>query len=167
MSKTRNIIQSVKNQFGQDLSIIGGAVGTVTVATTVEVGSPTKVIGVEVPIGAYVYGLELWVQFVGSSGTVTANYKWFIAKARQGQDLLLDFPSPDFTDIGLSNVRNQIFHSESNLVGTEDAGPYRFHRHLNLPKNMQRFRAGDTLFVKSLSDVAGVESINFIYKYYQ
>ncbi len=159
------IVQSVKNTHDEDLTI-SGTKNVTTLAVAVEVGGATKITGKEVPVGAKIFSVELWVNYVAGS-TITGNFKWYLGKSRSGQSITTDFPLPAFTAIGLSGFRNQIFHQETALVGTEDAGPYKFHRRIKLPPPFQRFRAGDNLFIVTQADTAGLQSVAILYKYYQ
>ncbi len=161
----RVILNSVKNTTQVDQSIVASTKQDHQIATVVEVGAPTKVAGVETVTGSKVFSVEVWVNFVSSSGAVHGIFSWYIIKTRSGQ-LLADVPVADFTAIGLSNVRNQIFHQETSIIGTQDAGPYKFHRRLKIPKHMQRMRAGDILRIISQSSIAGTQSIGDLYKYY-
>ncbi len=160
-----NIVQSVKNCFEVKITAAAGAIQNNAVAKAVEVGVATKVTGIEVPVGAKVFSIEVWQGFVGQTGTVTAVVEWFIGKAREGQTFS-SFPDPDFTAVGLSGRRNQIWHQEQSLTGTENASPYKFHRRIKVPKIYQRMRADDNIFISFKSDIIGQYLLGVIYKYY-
>lgn len=160
------IIQSVKNQHNVTISAVGGATNNFPIATAVDVGVATKITGQEVPTGAIVTSLILWVQCDSSSGGVSGEVTWYIAKRRGGQ-VNADLPIPDFTAMGLSDLRNQIIHSDTSLYGTQDAGPYRFKMLVRIPKLYHRMRSGDQLVIRIASSVATSMKVAFIYKYYQ
>ena len=160
------IVQSVKNQYGVKQSITAMASTTIQFAVAGEVGAPTKVLGFEVPVGAKIFSVTVFINVINSSGTGDGDLDWFIAKARGTQNKQTDFPDPDFTSVGLSDVRNQIFKSSATLFGTEDAGSYGRSFHLKIPKIYQRMRAGDELFLKIQPSINASMSVGFIYKYY-
>ncbi len=162
-----NVIQSVKNCFQATSSIIASTNVLTDLVTAVDVGSATKVTGIEVPTGAKVFSIELWIDFISGSSAVTGTFDWYIAKSRSGQAPASTFPDPQFTDVGLSALRNQVFHQETTIFGTEDAGAYRFHRRIKIPKIYHRVRAGDKIFVMAQAQNAGTFNIAVIYKYYQ
>ncbi len=163
----RTIVQSVKNQFAVAQSIVVATKIVLDYATGVNVGEATKVLGNEVPTGAKIFNIALSVNFVTLTGTETATFQWYIAKIRAGQSNA-ELPSPQWSDIGLSELRNQIFHSEMAQVGTEDAGPYKFNRIIKIPRIYQRMRTGDRLAVIVQADgVGGSIDIGARYKYYQ
>ncbi len=169
MSRRRNfgqVIHSVKNVHETDISLIANANQITSLALGVDVGVPTKVTGIEVPTGAKIYSIELWITFVAGASNETGVYNWYIGKIRAGQSSATDFPIADGTDIGLNANRNFIFHEEHSIVGTEDAGPYKFHRRIKIPKIYQRMRSSDSLFIKSKNDIAGLEQVVALYKYY-
>ncbi len=158
-------IQSVKNQHGFDLSLMAASNQILDFAQGVETGEP-RTLGTEVPVGAKISRIFVSLNFVSATGGDTSSFKWYLAKSRSGQSGATDFPTADWSDIGLSQVRNQIFYSVTSQVGTEDAGPYKFGRWLKIPKIYQRMRAGDAFFVKVSNSAAGALISGFLYKYY-
>ena len=164
--RNQNIIQSVKNSGETRQTLIPATSADIVLAGGTEVGVATKILGTEVPVGAKVFSIELWINAVPTVGTDTSEGDWYIAKNREGQTLG-SFPDPDFSTTGLSEKRNQIFHQEAFQTGTEDAGPYKFHRRLKIPRIYQRMRAGDFIFVKIEADLALTTQVAFLYKYYQ
>ncbi len=159
------VIQSVKNSFQQVTSQIAGKDG-IQIAAAVEVGAATKVTGIEVPVGAKIFGIEIWVQFVSGTGGDAGTFNWYLVKQRENQPFA-QMPTPDFTDQGLSNFRNQIIHSDLAVIGTEDAGPYKFHRRIKINKLFQRMRPGDSFTIGVNPSIAGTLAIGVFYKYYQ
>jgi len=162
---SRNIVQSVKNSFQVDISTVPAATQLNAVAKTVEVGEATKVTGIEVPTGSKVFSIEVWQNFTSATGGDSATVEWYIAKARDGQTFG-SFPDPDLTSTGLSGKRNQIWHQEISQSGTEDAGPYKFHRRIKVPKIYQRMRSLDNIFIAFRASIAGAYQLGVLYKYY-
>ncbi len=162
----KQVIQSVKNSHEFKSSTIAGASIDTSLADAVEVGEPTKITGKEVPVGAKVFSIELWINTSSQSGGEDGTIDWYIAKARDGQ-LLGSFPEPDFSTTGLSSKRNQIFHQEAQQFGSQDAGPYKFHRRIKIPRIYQRMRSGDFIFIKSNASIVTSLQIAALYKYYQ
>ncbi len=161
------IIQSVKNQFNVAQTLVMATTSFLDFAVGVEQGAPTKVQGNEVPTGAMIFGMAISVNAIVPAGSGNTRFSWYLCKIRQGQ-AGSDFPSPVWADIGLSEVRNQIFHSEMVQLGSEDAGPYRFNRRVKIPRIYERMRAGDRLVIAVTANSAAVEiDIGARYKYYQ
>jgi len=148
-------------------SLVPATTTNIQFATTVDVGAPTKILGTEVPNGAKVFSVLATVNVINPTGTGDGNLEYYFCKKRGGQTLNTDFPDPDWTSIGLSDVRNQIFHCEATLFGSEDAGPYKKTFRLKIPKIYQRMRSGDELVLRIESSIATEVSIAFLYKYYQ
>ncbi len=162
-----SVITSVKNQRTEKQTTIANANIEHVVAIAVEQGVPTKVIGNEVPVGAKIFRVILTINYVSASSAETGTFDWCCMKLREGQTVTSTIVTPDWTNIGLSNARNQVFRSDSTLVGTEDAGPYRRLVSVKIPKIYQRMRAGDSLVLVTRSDIAGVSNMGSLYKYYQ
>jgi len=159
-------IQSVKNSHQQDATTVAGTKNTVNASVTVEQGVATKVTGQEVPTGCKIFSVEVWVNMNSASGAQDGTIDWYMAKLRAGQSLSTDFPDTDLTSTGLSSVRNQIFHQEISNYGSQDAGPYHFHRRIKIPRIYQRQRAGDAIFIAFTSSIIANSQIGFLYKYY-
>jgi len=167
VSMTRPIVQSVKNQTNTAITPTPNSLQVIEFAQAVDVGAATKVFGNEVPTGAMVYSVDVYVNAIVPSGSGNTSFGYYICKTRGGQIIGTDFPAPNFSDIGQSDVRNQIFHSDMVLLGTEDAGPLRRKLHVKIPKIYQRMRAGDKLNFVSQAVLALSTDIGFRYKYYQ
>jgi len=161
------ITQSVKNMFQLKQSLVPATTSNIQFATTVDVGAPTKVLGTEVPNGAKIFSVLVSVNLINPSATGDGDLEYYFCKKRGGQTLNADFPDPDWTSIGLSDVRNQIFHSELTQFGSEDAGPYKKTFRLKIPRIYQRMRSGDELVLRIEASIASEISVGFLYKYYQ
>ena len=157
-------IVSVKNQLSVAQSIQVGAQVVVPAVQVVAVGAPTKILGTEVPVGARVYGIFTTVDIIIPSGSGNTIFEWNMQIIRNGQVAV----DTNWSTIGLSMQRNQVFHTEQALVGTEDSGPYKFHRYIKIPKIYQRMREGDEIVVNHKSSTTIASSlVGYRYKYYQ
>jgi len=107
----------------------------------VEVGTQ-RVTNVQVPVGARITSIVCNLSWIMPTGSGTGNIDFYVMQRRSGQNIG-DIPTADWSDIGNSNVRNQIFHSDMGLIGTEDAGAFRRAFRLKIPKKFQRVREGD------------------------
>ena len=143
-----------------------------TVAGLKHVHVITKTIGVgeartqqtEIPVGAHLASIVCSLNWILPTGSGTANIDFYIMQRRSGQTDA-DIPFADWSSIGLSNVRNQIFHSEITLLGTEDAGALRRNFRLKIPKKFQRCRDGDEwVLVYDTSDNTQ-DSLGFRFKW--
>ncbi len=162
----RTPIHSVKNQDQEAQSILASTNISQQIALGQEIGVPTKVLGNEVPVGSKIYSVDIIWNFVSSTGGITGVINWCLLFARTGQTIASTIVSPDWTDIGLSEGRNQVIESHGDIFGTEDAGPIRYKRHIRIPKIYQRLRAGDSLRIVTNSDQVGTLLTGFRYKYY-
>ncbi len=166
MRRRMNPIQSVKNQLATKQSLLGATLEQIFIAQTVDVGSPTKVTGREVPTGASIYSIDVSVNFVSSTGGITGNFDWVLIKTREGQGVVSLITSPDWTDIGLANGRNQVIKSYMTIYGTEDAGSVKYNLHIKIPRIYQRMRAGDNFVIALEASDAGSLAVGARYKYY-
>ena len=98
--------------------------------------------GNECTAGAHIFSMDVYVNAITPSASNETNFNYYIAFRRQGQASSA-LPEADFSDIGLSNMRNQIIFSDLNQLGTEDAGPLRRKHHIKIPQMYQRVREGD------------------------
>ncbi len=164
--RTSQIVQSVKNAFESRVSLGAGISADFQHAVGVEVGTATKTLGIEVPVGAKVFSIEIWVNVINAAGGTEGDGDWYLATSRSGQTLAT-FPDPIFSEVGLSERRNQIYHQEAFQFGSNDAGPYKFHRRLKIPRVYQRMRANDNIFIKLNTSIAANAQVACLYKYYQ
>ncbi len=152
-------INSVKN-------IVDGTFLGVTAATStfVTLGATVNTYGggvTEVPIGAKVYSVYLFVQIISATGTANADF--FITKYPANVVL----PVPGVT--GGSPARKFILHEEKGLPGNaaDGAYPLTFKGVIRIPKGRQRFAEGDTLqLIARSADVYNM-CVKCIYKFYQ
>ena len=93
-------IHSVKNQKATKQSIMANVNVIDILASAVEVGTATKVFGNEVPVGAKIFSIDVSVNFISSSGSITGNFDWCLVKTRTGQTATSIITSPDWSDIG-------------------------------------------------------------------
>ncbi len=161
----RPIIQSVKNQAASKLSTVSNVDQTIIPIEGVDVGAATKVLGREVPTGSKVFGVNVSVNFISDTGGSTGNFDWYYAVVRSGQ-AIPPITSPDWTDIGLSDRRNEILKSFMAIFATEDAGSVRYNIRIKIPKMYQRIRAGDKHVIVARSSEVGSLSVGFRYKYF-
>ena len=159
-------INSVKNQHATKQTILASALIIEEVAVAVDVGAPTKVTGLEVPVGAKVFSVDLSVNFISVDSSTSGNFDWCFLKLREGQTVASLITNPDWTNLGFSNGRNQIIKSYMANYGTEDAGSIRYNPHIKIPKIYQRMRAGDSLVMAFIASSAGSLSSGMRYKYF-
>ncbi len=162
-----NPIQSVKNQFQTDQTILGSTLIQDFVATATEQGVATKITGKEVPVGATVASIFVSVNFVSATGGQTGDFQWCLMKLRSGQSVATTITSPNWSNIGLSDARNQVIKSFMTIFGTEDAGSVKYNLQIRIPKIYQRMRAGDSFVLAMQASDAGSLSTGARYKYYQ
>ncbi len=153
-------INSVKNVVdGVFLGVAAGVQTLTTLAATVNdyTGGNT-----EVPIGAKVSSIYLFVQMIsGDSGI--ANSDFYIMKRPSG----VTEPTPGAT--GGSVSRKFILHEEKGIPGNalDGAAPLTFRGVIRIPRGRQRFAEGDVIrLVARSADVYNM-CVKCIYKFYQ
>ncbi len=122
-----------------------------------------------VQTGKKVFSVDVSVNFVSSSASITGPYSWMLIKLRQGQSIAAVFAATDasnWTNIGLSNARNQVIKSYMGLVGTQDGVILKQNIHISIPKIMQRVREGDVMALVFSSLIGGTLSIGSRFKTY-
>ncbi len=163
-----NPIQSVKNQRNEDVTYAGADVNNVyNLAVGVAVGAATNTINI--PTGSHVYSFDVSVNYINSSASINTTYSWMIVKFRQGQTTGSEFATPSgssWTNIGLSNARNQIIKSFMGASPPSIGGGTKNNFHVPVPKMMQRMREGDVVSLVFNATEAGLLSIGSRYKYY-
>ena len=167
MRMRMNPIQSVKNQHSTKQTILANTNIQDFVMDATEQGVPTKVVGIEVPVGAIIYSMDISVNFVVDGGGSTGTLDWMFIKLRDGQVASTIIPTPDWSDIGLSSGRNQVIKSYMCVYGTEDGGAKTWNVHIKIPKVYQRTRSGDRFVIVVNSNAAGTLATGARYKYYQ
>ena len=121
---------------------MAGVKNQLNIIATLKVGQE-RTVPQEVPVGARIRGITCNLNWIVPSGSGTSTVEFYIIQLRAGQGTG-NIPNADWTDIGLSTVRNQIFHTDMGITGTEDAGAFRRSFYLKIPKKFQRVREGDT-----------------------
>ena len=149
-------IVSFKHQHAQLISYLGGNVNNIF---TINVGS-SQAVPISpntTPLGQKQYSVDLTVTFVNGSANAATDYSWMLVHLRADQTIAGLFPgiSSNWTQIGLSDGKNQVIHSEMGTLTTEDGSPYTFKKHIKLPKQWHRMRVGDQLVVVWNSDQGG------------
>ncbi len=163
-----NPIQSVKNQIAQKLSYAGASANNIfNIATVVDVGAPTKITGVECPVGSHVFSVYVTVDYIVTAASTAGTCDICVVKLRAGQVFATEFTNCDWTNLGLAAARNQIIKSYMTVHPTEDAGKVHWSGQIPIPKHMQRMRDGDVLMLVFNAANAGTLAIGARYKYYQ
>jgi len=94
---------------------------------------------VEVEVGETINGFFITIFIIGDTGApVDSAINWYIIKTRSGQTTV-----PNASQVGLSDLRNQVFHQEKGLAGSGDGTPMAFKGVIVVPKGMRRMREGD------------------------
>ncbi len=139
INRTKHVVDS----FG---AVVGGSPSRNDIASAV-VNRADPFNPVEVVLGSTVNAVFISIFVIDDSATgLSGPIDWYIAKSRTSQNPTTNFPDPGAT--GVSLVRNQIFHEEKGLSGSQDGTPMVFKGVIALPKSMRRFREGDVLFIK-------------------
>lgn len=152
-------INSVKNIV--DSTNLGVAAGTTTFVTLAQAVN-TYAGGVsEVPIGAKLASVYLFVQVACDS--TNANVDWLVAKFPTG----VTIPTPGAS--GGSTARKYILHEEKGIPGTFSAGstPLTFKGVIRIPRGRQRFAEGDFLQLAIRGAQVYSACVKCIYKFYQ
>ncbi len=123
-----------------------------------------RVLPNQVPAGAHVFGIDVYVNAIVPSGAGHTNFNYIVQVQRTGQGPITDLT---FSALGLSNNRNQILISEMTQLGTEDAGPVRRKFRVRIPKIYRRIREGDIISLQWIGFTDNIEvSMGCRYKYY-
>ncbi len=153
-------IHSIKHVIDSAGVLSGAAISTTPIATAVNAQSAIFN-PVEIVLGHTVNGFFLSVFIIGATGApLNGSIDWYIAKLRGGQTIG-DLPAPN--NVGISDLRNQIFHQEKGLAGSGDGTPMAFKGVVVVPKSMRRVRSGDQ-FVIALSSADATNDAEFCIK---
>ena len=156
-------MQTVKASHQLKQSTLAGLKHVHVITKTIGVGAQ-RAQQTEIPVGAKLSSIVCNLNWIIPSGSGAANVDFYIMQRRSGQTDA-DIPFADWSSIGNSNVRNQIFHSDINLIGSEDAGPLRRVFRLRIPQKFQRCRDGDEwVLVYDTSDNTQ-DSLGFRFKW--
>ena len=134
----------IKNQVSFKESSLMGSKHIFDVVGVLQTGEQRTVSGQVTP-GSHIYRINFSVNAIVASGAGSTDFDFYVCILRSGQTVGATFPTADWSDIGLSKVRNQIFYSDANQIGSEDAGPLRRKFSVKLPKIYQRMRDGDSI----------------------
>ena len=163
-------IVSTKVQFATPVSYVGtGANHEDVIALGVPVGTDAVLV-VNVANGSKIYNIHCQAGFISGSGTNVGIWSFMIVKLRDGQTIASEFATinaSQWSNIGLSKVKNQVIKSFTGVFGTEDAGAVNLNFNCKIPKIYQRMRDGDRIIGVFTADQAGVLQTAFRYKYYQ
>lgn len=154
-------INSVKNIIdGVFLGV--GAAGITNVNLAFAVNNYTGLSG-EVPIGASVKSVYLFVQMLPTLGT--ANVDWYVIKGNTATVAAAPVPGATGGDVN----RRFILHEEKGIPGNAGDGAYplTFKGVIKIPRGRQRFGEGD--FLRVIMRGADIHNacVKCIYKFYQ
>ncbi len=139
----RPILHSIKHILDTEGELIQNTPATIDVATTVVNESATFTPG-EVLLGSKVFGIFITIFIIGSTGApVGASQNWLLGKLMSGQTGL---PAP--SNVGVSPIRNQIYHQEKGLVGSGDGTAMAFKGVIKIPRGQQTMREGQKIQVR-------------------
>ncbi len=161
-------ITSFKHQFEEKVTYTGSAVNNQTVLYFGGAPNAEQAPNI-VSAGHKVYSVDVSVNFITGSGSISTSYAWMLVKMRDGQLVDIIFGAnngADWSTIGASSSRNSVIKSYIGFVGTEDAGPLKQNPHIKIPKIYQRVREGDQLILVFNADLAGELIVGFRYKDY-
>ncbi len=152
-------INSVKNIVDStSFGVAAGTNQTVTVGTVVNAYAG----GVsEIPIGAKVSSIYLFVQMVTDSAV--GNVDFYVAKRPAGVVL----PTPGAS--GGVTARKYILHEEKGIPGYQSIGasPLTFRGVIKIPRGRQRMAEGDDITVQLRGSAVYSFCVKCIYKFYQ
>jgi len=125
----------------------------------------TRTSGNQVPNGAHVFNIRVYINAIVPSGSGHTNYEYCVLCLRDGQTIPTEI---DFSTIGLSKQKNQYLITEMTQLGTEDAGPLRRSFNVKIPRTYSRIREGDQILLLWRAGTESTENFaGFRYKYYQ
>ena len=108
--------------------------------------------GVQAPqtaiAGHKVYSVDMSITFVQTSSSGNSAISWMLVHTRDGQTIDQCYAATDasnWSNIGLSQCKNQVIKSFLSAVGSNDAGPKQWNLHIKIPKQWHRIREGDRL----------------------
>ncbi len=154
-------INSVKNIVDGVFLAVGAAVVT-AVNLAISVNNYAGLV-TDVPIGAKVSSVYLFVQILPTAGT--ANVDWYIWKG----PLVLNASMPVPGATGGDPNRKYILHEEKGIPGNaaDGAYPLTFKGVIKIPRGRQRFGEDDRLQLKLRGADIHNACVKCIYKFYQ
>ncbi len=153
-------INSVKNIVdGTFLGVLAATNTDVVVAATVN--DYTGGVA-DVPIGAKISSVFLFVQMISSDSSVS-NMDWYIIRKPSGVAL----PTPGA--VGGNAARKFVLHEEKGIPGNalDGAYPLTFKGVIKIPRGRQRMGEGDQLLVRLRGASEYNACVKCIYKFYQ
>ena len=158
-------IVSYKHQNSENSTYVGGdANNNYILYSGVAQGTPST--PTNVPSGSKVASVVVTVNFISGDASTTGLYSWMIVKLRDGQEIsdIAGTDASNWSNVGTSNMRNQIFHTEMGIFPTEDAGWIRYQKRIKIPSIYHRVREGDRLVLVWNSASAGPLSLGKRFK---
>ncbi len=119
-----------------------------------------------VPLGAKVSSFFIIIFILGSTGGISGLADWLIWKNPRLQVIAANRPRPG--NVGISPVRNFVFHEEKGIAPTSDGTPMVFKGVIRIPRHMQRIAENDQFEIRIFTP-AGVTTqfcVKVIYKDY-
>ncbi len=144
--RSLNLVNSIKHVIDSEGSILQtGVQSVVTIANAVPNVDSTTFTPGDVRVGSKINGFFISLFLLGSTGAGVGpgSLNWYIIKTHEGQISLL----PNAGNTGTSKIRNQIFHEEKGLAGSQDGTPMAFKGVIVVPKGMRRMREGDQFHI--------------------
>ncbi len=139
----RPILHSIKHVLDTEGSLVQATPATIDVATTVVSASDPFKPG-DVVLGSKVFAIFITIFIIGSTGApVGGSQNWLLGKLMNGQPGL---PAP--SNVGVSPLRNQVYHQEKGLVGSGDGTAMAFKGVLKIPRGQQTMREGQKIQVR-------------------
>ncbi len=137
-----------------------GVASQVNVAVAVPNVDPAVFKPGDVRVGAKVNALFISIFILGATGAGQGpgSINWYISKLHDGQT----GPTPGQT--GTSKIRNQIFHEEKGLAGSQDGTPMAFKGVIVVPRGMRRMREGDVIQISLAQSASSTADNNFCLK---
>ncbi len=161
-------VVTYKHMFNQDTSYAGADANNFHILYQGGApGSSSSIVAI--PAGNRVYSVDVTVSFVNGSANAGGTWAWMLVYLRDGQDitsLIATSGAPRWSNVGLSNIRNQVIKTFMGVVGTEDGSTLNMTRHISIPKIYQRIREGDQLQLIFVGDQAGSLSTGSRFKDY-
>lgn len=160
-------VVTFKHQFEASVTYAGAAANSILILYT-GVGPGDNMLANTVAAGHQVYSVDVVVDFIAAAAADTTDSSWMLLYLRAGQTVsdIAATDASNWTNIGLSNLRNQVIKSFTTIGGSDAAGPTKGHVHIKIPKIYQRVREGDQLMTVFNASAGGPLKQAFRYKDY-
>ncbi len=89
----RPVVHKIKNQFAEETSAVASTNIDTFWTSAVETGGATKVVGIEVPVGAHIRSVAVSINLASIAGSTSIVGRWYMTIFRNGQSGV-NFPSP-------------------------------------------------------------------------